>query len=322
MPKISVIVPVYNEERNLKYCLESLVNQTLKDIEIIVIDDGSIDNSLKIMRDYEAKYCQIKVYVNEKNMGQSETRNKGIELAKGEYITFVDSDDYVSSKMYETMYDAGKLNNYPDIISTGIRIVQDEEFIDENYDNDLKGRLYNINNNPSIILDEGPQVWNKLFKSELIKNYKFINTRLYEDMAFTYSSLIKSNTLLRMNNIDYSYRRDINDGVSSRAYKPNYHILDCFPVCFEIEKEARKCNRYENFKSQIKFIQMEVCLQRISEVDKWNVPNKEKIKENLYQLILSNIGDLDFVDTDYLTSRVFYEDVGEYKNYCSQNRVR
>lgn len=325
MTKISIIVPVYNEEKNLKSCLESLINQTLDDIEIIVIDDASTDNSSNIIREYANKYSKIRPYFNKENLGQSETRNKGIELSSGEYITFVDSDDYVSQKMYETMYNAGKLNNYPDIISTGIRIVKDDEFINVNYDNDLKGRLYDINKTPNIILDEGPQVWNKLFKSKLIKNYKFINTKLYEDMAFTYSSLIKANTLLRMNNIDYSYRRDITNGVSAKAYQPNLHILDCLPVALEIEKEAKKCGKYENFKEQIKFLQMTVCLQRISEIDKWNIPNKEQIKQNLYKLILKNIGDLDSVDTNLLTSRVLQDDIEEFKNYNSskfkQNRV-
>lgn len=322
MTKVSVIVPVYNEEKNLKTCLNSLVNQTLDDIEIIIIDDASTDNSQSIIKDYASKYTQIKAYFNIQNLGQSETRNKGIELSSGEYITFVDSDDYVSQKIYETMYDAGKLNNYPDIISTGIRIVKDDTFVDVNYDNDLKGRLYDINKTPNIILDEGPQVWNKLFKSELIKNYKFIDTKLYEDMAFTYASLIKANTLLRMNNIDYSYRRDITDGVSSKAYQPNPHILDCFPVSLEIENEAKKCGKYEKLKEQIKFIQMEVCLQRTNEIDKWDIPDKEKIKESLYQLILNNIGDLDLVDTDYLTSRVFQDSIEEFKKYYTNNQSK
>ena len=91
MPKISIIVPVYNEEEYVSTCLDSLVKQTLDDIEIITIDDNSTDNSLNILLDYARKYPNIKVYHNEKNIGQGASRNRGLKFATGEYIGFVDS---------------------------------------------------------------------------------------------------------------------------------------------------------------------------------------------------------------------------------------
>lgn len=103
MPKVSVIVPVYNSEQELRDCLDSLVEQTEKDIEIIVIDDASTDNSPEIEAEYQKKYPNVKVYRNERNLGQSETRNRGIELAEGDYIAFLDSDDYVNPGMYEEL---------------------------------------------------------------------------------------------------------------------------------------------------------------------------------------------------------------------------
>ena len=101
--KVSVIVPVYNVENYLEKCLTSLVNQTLKDIEIIVVNDGSTDNSQKIIDRYEKKYSNVKAYVK-KNGGVSDARNYGINKAKGKYIAFVDGDDYVDEMMYEKMY--------------------------------------------------------------------------------------------------------------------------------------------------------------------------------------------------------------------------
>ena len=109
MNKISVIVPVFNSEKYLKNCLDSIVNQTLKDIEIILIDDGSTDNSLEIIKQYSSLYNNIK-YCSKKNEGQAIARNLGINMATGEFIAFVDSDDYIETNMFETLYNNAILN--------------------------------------------------------------------------------------------------------------------------------------------------------------------------------------------------------------------
>ena len=101
--KVSVIIPVYNVEKYLEECLDSVVNQTLKEIEIICINDGSIDNSVKILEKYRDKYSNIKV-INQKNLGVGRARNVGVKLAKGEYIFFLDSDDYIEVDALEKCY--------------------------------------------------------------------------------------------------------------------------------------------------------------------------------------------------------------------------
>ena len=103
MTKISIIVPIYNVEKYLKRSLDSLVNQTLKDIEIILVDDGSTDNSHKIAEGYKKNYSNV-LLVTKENGGLSDARNFGLQYASGEYIAFVDSDDYVESQMFERMY--------------------------------------------------------------------------------------------------------------------------------------------------------------------------------------------------------------------------
>jgi len=104
IPNVSIIVPIYNVEPYLHRCLDSLVNQTLKDIEIICINDCSPDNSLDILKEYAEKDERINIINFEKNQGVSVARNTGIEIAKGEYIGFVDSDDYVDLDFYEKLY--------------------------------------------------------------------------------------------------------------------------------------------------------------------------------------------------------------------------
>ena len=115
--KVSVIIPVYNVEPYLKECLNSIINQTLKDIEIICIDDCSTDNSYQILEEYSKKDNRIIILKNEKNTGGPSTaRNKGIDLAKGDYLYFIDSDDYIENNFLEEMYNTAKEYN-TDIVS-------------------------------------------------------------------------------------------------------------------------------------------------------------------------------------------------------------
>ena len=116
MTKISVIIPVYNVEKYLKECLNSVINQTLKDLEIICVNDGSIDNSLKIMKEYALKDPRIKI-LSQKNQGVSEARNFGIKNATGEYVAFLDADDCVSLDFYEKLYTKAKETNSDIVVS-------------------------------------------------------------------------------------------------------------------------------------------------------------------------------------------------------------
>lgn len=125
---LSVIVPVYNSAENLETCLLSLVNQTIKDIEIIVIDDASTDNSKEIIERFANKYKNVKAYYNNKNLGAGRTRNIGLSLATGKYIGFVDSDDYVNSTMYEYMLDEAVKEGFSDMVITGLRFVKNNDY--------------------------------------------------------------------------------------------------------------------------------------------------------------------------------------------------
>lgn len=118
MPKVSIIVPVYNVEKYLRKCIDSLVNQTLNDIEIICINDGSTDKSLKILKEYKNKDSRI-ILLNQENSGQSVARNRGIEIAKGEYLGFVDPDDWIDLDYYEKLYNAA-IGTNADIATAGI----------------------------------------------------------------------------------------------------------------------------------------------------------------------------------------------------------
>ena len=178
--KVSVIVPVYNVEKYLERCLDALVNQTLTDIEIICVNDGSTDNSLEILDRYSKKDERIFV-LNQENKGVSIARNEALKLAKGEFIGFVDSDDWVDIDYYEKLYNAAK-NNDCDIATASIirkkeesqkyKIKYDKECIFEN----LQYKL-NICDIPNCCY-----VCNKIFKKEIIKDKNFKESVYFEDI--------------------------------------------------------------------------------------------------------------------------------------------
>ena len=119
-PHVSILIPIYNVEKYLPRCLDSLLNQTLTDIEIICVNDGSIDNSLKLLKQYQAQDNRI-IIVDKKNGGLPSARNAGLDRARGEYVGFVDSDDYVEPSMFETLYKTAKKEN-SEVVICGAQI--------------------------------------------------------------------------------------------------------------------------------------------------------------------------------------------------------
>ena len=179
--KVSVIVPVYNVEAYLDKCLYSLANQTIKDIEVIVVNDESPDNSQKIIDKYAKKYSHIHGY-KKKNGGVSDARNFGIEKAMGEYIAFVDGDDYVSYDMYEKMYNKAKSGNFDIVVCDLNYVYPDDKLMYvsskiEHDTTDIKKTYVNMY----------PCVWNKIYKKSLFNNdVRFKKGVWFEDVDFLY----------------------------------------------------------------------------------------------------------------------------------------
>ena len=178
MIKVSVIVPVYNVEDYLEKCLDSLVNQTLKEIEIIVVNDGSPDNSGKIIEKYAKKYKNIKAYTKE-NGGLSDARNYGIKKASGEYLVFIDSDDYIDETMLEKMYQKAIQENLDIVVCNSINVY------DNNTTIEIKSNL-NYSSNPiKNYLISAPMACTRIYKKELFDNIEFKKGIYYEDLELT-----------------------------------------------------------------------------------------------------------------------------------------
>lgn len=195
MPKISIIVPVYNAEKYLERCIKSLANQTIKDIEIILVDDGSKDSSLDICNNYAKKDKRIKV-ISQKNAGPSVARNNALKLATGEFIGFVDSDDYVKEDTYEKAL--AKMSKDVDLVIWAVNVISDDDlsytewFQDRYFKLKFQGKV-ELTNDVKFKTDVVP--WNKLYRASIIldNNITFPAGRLYEDNAFwwKYTSFCK-----------------------------------------------------------------------------------------------------------------------------------
>lgn len=202
-PKISIIVPVYKVEKYIHKCIDSILAQTFTDFELILVDDGSPDNCGKICDEYVKKDRRIKV-IHKKNGGLSDARNAGIEIARGDYIGFVDSDDYIESDMYELLYDICIENNCEIASCSSTIYFKNKTVVNGGHDliihereeamkTMLEGRLY----------DE--VVWVKLFKSELFDDVRFPVGKVYEDTAVTYKLIDKSNRVGCIGKAKYNY---------------------------------------------------------------------------------------------------------------------
>lgn len=227
---ISVIIPVYNVEKYISECLDSVINQTYKNLQIILVDDGSTDFSGKICDVYAEKDNRITV-VHQKNAGAGAAKNTGLELIEGDYFSIIDSDDYIELDMYEKMVNSLEKYN-ADIVQCLFRNV----FVNDSFD-----RKYKIKSNyPKVLtskrfLKEYLYDWkyaifaNKVFKSSLLKDIRFPVGRKIDDEFFTYKLVCNAKKVVNIDNILYNYRMRktsvMNENNSDRLI---YDRIDCF----------------------------------------------------------------------------------------------
>lgn len=237
-PVISVIVPVYNVEKYLKKCLDSIVNQTYQDLEIILVDDGSTDTSGIICDQYAKKDSRIKV-VHQENKGQSSARNSGLEIAKGNYIAFVDSDDTIETNMFEILMEMQEITEC-DLAICGHRTVQegasfitsDESFSTELLDiealwEEVFGKLNNA-------------VWNKLFKKDLLVGIRFsLELTHGEDLIFNLEYLIRCKAGAINRQPCYNYLKRCDSVTTSSFSKKKLMEIESKDRALEIVKKYK-----------------------------------------------------------------------------------
>lgn len=202
---ISVIVPIYNVEKFLRKCVDSIINQTYKNIEIILVDDGSKDNCGTICDEYGKIDNRIKV-IHKKNGGLSDARNAGLDMSTGECIVFVDSDDYINNTMIENLYNG--INKYDADISCCAKCLENENGMVL----EIKNRTaeYCISNTEAIekfLLREeiDNSAWDKMYRRELFNEIRFPYGKYYEDIPTIYKLFCKANKIAHIGSVEYHY---------------------------------------------------------------------------------------------------------------------
>lgn len=202
---ISVIIPIYNVEEYLNRCVESILKQTYKNLEIVLVDDGSTDASGKIADKYETIDNRVVVYHKE-NGGLSDARNYGLDRMKGKYVTFIDSDDYVSSKYVEVLYNS-LINNNSDIAIVDTKLVFNNSCEEIEPDEIIKEETFERVDAliRTLRVELRQSAWGKLYKSEMFRNIRFPKGKLYEDLAIVFDLLLIASNITYVNASLYYY---------------------------------------------------------------------------------------------------------------------
>lgn len=227
MKKVSIIVPIYNEEENLKNCIDSLINQTYKELEIILINDGSTDDSKKIIDSYQDKRI---VAIHKKNTGIGDTRNIGIDKSTGNYIMFVDSDDYIEHNCVEILVKKIEEEN-SDLVVANYYLDTPNKTYEIKFEN--KG-ITNIKEDPDLLCKINLAPWNKLYKKELFKNTnnRFPIKIKYEDAPVVIDAIINAKKISYVS--DYLFHYVMKK--SGETITRDERIFDIITICAMIEK--------------------------------------------------------------------------------------
>ena len=229
--KISVIVPVYNVEKYIRQCLESIVNQTYRNLEIIVVNDGTKDNSMQIVKEFLSD-TRIKI-INKENGGLSSARNRGMEEATGDYISFVDSDDWIELNTYEELV---KNLNEEDVIIFNYSRIEDStgEKIEEYHIKDSE--MIDLEKDYSYLYAKiAHSCWNKLYKIDYLKknDFKFLEI-LYEDVFWNIQVIYSTTDIKILNKSFYNYRINRKGRIMKSSKSNNAEYLKKQNIAYEV----------------------------------------------------------------------------------------
>lgn len=281
-PSVSVVVPVYNVEMYLKECLDSLINQTFKDIEIICVNDGSTDNSLNILNEYASRDERIKVFSKE-NSGPGSTRNYGIDNAQGEYLLFVDSDDWLDLDAIKILYETSKSQDLDLLIflAEDYDDLQDKFYEEDYYNNSLLPNsfdetVFNHRDIQKYLFSIAVVPYNKLYRRSILEKYhiRFPENIFFEDNPFHYEVLLSSRkmSILRKH---FVMRRRREDSITSDIDKK---FLDVIEISNMVPDVFRKHNLFNEYVVQIVDFKLRY-------VSMWYDLIEEKFKPQYWELM-------------------------------------
>ena len=256
MDKISVIIPVYNVEKYIKTSVESVLNQTYSNLEIILVDDGTEDNCDKICDEYKEKDDRV-VVIHQKNMGLAEARNSGMKIATGKYIMFLDSDDFFEKNSCEVLYNEIKKRDADFVIGNYIHVDTDgNKWENPLFDQEIYTNFQlSIKDYQKSFFVMNSVVWNKIYKREFLEkiNLKFVKGTLAEDAIFSTFCYVHSNNGYFINDIVYNYRQNqANSTISTTCSKKYFEKIDeAYKLIFNNFESTNNIGFYRYFYARI-----------------------------------------------------------------------
>lgn len=225
--RVSIIIPVFNSSKYLAECLQSILSQSFEDFEAICINDGSTDNSLEILKQFQNKDSRIKI-INQENQGVSTARNEGLKIAQGKYVGFVDSDDTIEKDFFAKLYQSAE-KNQADAVYSKFSSAQNFPFINETLNDDE----ISITLLPLFFKgDEFNSIWNKIFRNKIIKDFQInfpVETALGEDAQFNIAFLMQSKKIAFLDYSGYYYHQ-VDGSATRNILKHDYlkRIVDVY----------------------------------------------------------------------------------------------
>lgn len=312
--KVSVIMSLFNVEKYMNTAIDSVLNQTLQDIELICINDGSVDNSLQIAQDYAKKDSRVTVLTYEDTKGQAYARNRGMDIAKGKYIGYVDGDDWVEPDMFEKLYNDAEKNGC-EISFCGAalydELVQKYDYKNVYYNLDLiptsfDNRVFHHSETKSLLTGcINVALWNKIYRTDFMNKYniRFPEYFIYEDMPFFYDAWFKADKISMIRDCCYYYR--INRSGSTMA-KVGSKVLDRVEMVALTYEMFKELPYYEEIKTQVNAWIIDDLFHRYTLVE-------AKYKKEFFFLMKKLFKNLDLENVDMEELSKCYC----YKEYCN-----
>ncbi len=282
---ISVIVPAYNVENYIRRCLDSLVSQTYENLEIIVVNDGSTDRTGEIIEEYTERYPDKVMLYTRENQGQAEARNFGISKASGDYIGFVDSDDFVSTKMYELMYREAEEQDC-DMVTCGYYGCDEVTGEITVYQTGYKGEFnQNIYENPMLLRINSPYPWNKLYTRELLERsgFSFRKGIIFEDLCAIFPLFMDARKVGRVHEKLYYYIKGRKGGTISTFNEKHGQIIDALQIMNDAYQQR---GMFERFYDTLLFFNLRHIYARFDEMQNYeDIIFKREFKKRAFTLL-------------------------------------
>lgn len=307
-PKVSVIIPIYNVEKYLKESLESVINQSLKEIEIICIDNKSEDKSLNILKEYAKKDNRIIVYENEENLKQGLARNFGITQAKGEYIFFVDGDDYIKTDCIEKMYNKAKKDDTDITICCWVLYDDKTKKINDKHGyallkqipEEYNEKTFNWRDIKNSIFWQSSVPWDKIYKRKFLidKDVKFPSGVFFEDNVFVYDAFFKSSKISILRESLIFYRMNRIGAVTNTRDKTFFDYLKIFNL---IGDNLKKINLYD----EMKYLYLDY---KVITLIWWYKKIKLRYKKQFYKMIREDFKNIEIKEEEkeYLRNQTIF----------------